>query len=90
MTELFNRMAAPFLIVVPSALVGFLTKTYMEKRNSNITNLTMFSSGTYDICWLESESLMRVFAVIIPISVMTSLNIIFIIRSVIIVCRMKT
>ena len=83
------RWLLRFLIVVSSALVGFLTKTYMEKRNSNITNLTMFSSGTYEICWLDSESLMRVFACIIPISIMTSLNIISIICSVIVVCRMK-
>ena len=90
MAELFNQVAASISHCCFICFGWIFTKTYMEKRNSNITNLTMFSSGTYEICWLESESLMRVFAVIIPISIMTLLNIISIIRSVIVVCRMKT
>ena len=75
----------PFLIVVPSASVGFLTDSYMQKTVNN----TPFSTKKYEICWLNSESLMRVYAVIIPISIMTSLNMIFIIRSTAFVVRIK-
>ena len=76
----------PFLIVALASLTGFLTDSYMEKPNSNIT---AFPTENYEICWVSSKSLMRVYAVIIPIGIMTSLNIIFVVRSIIVVYRIK-
>ena len=76
----------PFLIVALASVTGFLTDSYMEKPNSNIT---AFPTENYEICWVSSKSLMRVYAVIIPIGIMTSLNIIFVVRSIIVVYRIR-
>ena len=76
----------PFLIVALASVTGFLTDSYMEKPNSNIT---AFPTENYEICWVSLKSLMRVYAVIIPIGIMTSLNIIFVVRSIIVVYRIR-
>ena len=76
----------PFLIVVPAALAGFLTDSYMEKNDSRPT---LFPNNNYELCWLNSESLMRVYAVILPIGMIILLNMIFVFRSMLFVIRIK-
>ena len=76
----------PFLIVAPAVLAGFLSDSYMENYS---LNRTVFPLSNYEVCWLNSKSLIRVYAVIIPIGVMMLVNAIFVVRTVFFVAQMK-
>jgi len=75
----------PFLIVVCAAVTGFLTNTYMEKGFKT----PLLPSDNYELCWLDSKSGMRVYAVIIPIGIILLLTMLFLIRSIFFVIKIK-
>jgi len=76
----------PFLIVMVSACTGFLTDAYMQRKSFKTP---LLPTETYEICWLDTGSNMRLYAAVIPIGITMLLNAIFVLRSAIFVIRIK-
>ena len=55
----------PALIVLVAAAVGFSGESYMSKKDSD---------GNYDRCWLNKESTILIYSVLVPCALVLSVN----------------